>query len=199
MNDEFPPPITAPAINDDNSGQNAPDRRVRLIVGAAAIVILVILGGRLLTRDDMNDTLEKIIAPELELNFADQGVQVDITRIDCEDAPSTDGDFTVGCTVTLEGVAETITATAIGNISGSRVSVTSTTSEARLLNAQLAVSYVWQIVTSQDPSVMVTSCELGAKIIVVTVGDTFSCTLSTGQVATLTVNQNGSASITNVQ
>lgn len=189
-------PLPPPSVETSKSGMRT---GVKIAIVAACAVVLGIIGVWLFGGDNRDEAMSRALGPALQKNFADQGVTVSITKVDCEKLPSGDGDFSVKCTVAMEGVAETIEATATGSVSGSKVTVDETTSTARLLNETLALQYVQQIVTAQDPSIQVTSCALGAAVIVINPGDTFTCELSTNQTATLTVNENGGASITNVQ
>jgi hypothetical protein len=165
---------------------------VVVLVIVAAVAIFALAG------DDATEVVEKNLPTALEVNLATNGLDVTVSKADCDDISNDDGPFTTTCDITIEGLSSPLEATVYGTIDGTTVNVEDVQSDTTLLDAELAAEQAQIGIRDVDPTVDVDRCTLPEAVVRVTDGLTFTCDLSSGQTVTLEV-EDGGLTITDVQ
>lgn len=172
---------------------------VVLVVLVAVIVVVVVKGGSSGdSRDNRNEKLAQLLPSSIETNYRNQGIDVSVSSVECDDLPTADGPFDIACRVRIDGLNEVIESTAQGTVTGDSIQVEDISSEERLLTLELAIPYVQGLVDELVDGVSVVDCDLEAKITVICPGSTFTCDLDSSERVTVTVGTAGSAEITDV-
>lgn len=172
---------------------------VAIVLGSlvAVFVLLAIIGS--LGGDNRDERLAEILPNSLEKNFRDNGVDVSVESVSCEDLPTTNGDFTIECDVTIAELDQPLRATVQGNVDDDFVEITEASSEERLLTPELAIPYVQNLVDEIVSGVTVLSCEIGGDIVVISTGSEFSCDLDSNEVIFIEIAPDGSGVISDVR
>lgn len=188
----LPPPPTTSKRN--------PWKIAAIVLGVLiAVFVLLAIIGTFAGGDNRDEKLAKLLPASIESNFKQSGVDVTVTSVDCEKLPTTDGEFTISCGVMVEGVDEVLDAKVVGSVTGDFIQVTDVSSEERLLTADLAMTYVQGLVASKVDGVEVLTCDLGVDILVIRPGSEIRCNLDSKETVTVTVQDDGSGEITDVQ
>ena len=173
--------------------------RVRVIVMAVAALALagcsasVSIGGD----DDPQGKVEELVEDIVVKDLKDQGISITVTKTDCTDIPESDGEATIDCRLTIEESSETVPVTADITLDGNNATGTAK-STAGLLTVQAGIDYAQDLVNKVAEGVTVTSCDLTDEITVVEPGDTFDCDTDSNETVTITIQPDGTGSITNV-
>lgn len=165
-----------------------------VIVGL--VIVLFIIG--VLSGDDRDEKLAKILPTSIEKNFRDNGIDVTVTSVSCEDLPTTDGSFSIECEVSVAEIEEVIEATVQGSVDKDLIQIEDVSSKERLLTPEMAIPYVQGLVDEITSGVTVLDCDLGGDVVVIDTGSDFSCTLDSDETVVVTVAGDGSASISDV-
>lgn len=160
------------------------------IVGVLVVLVIVAILAVTLLGDSATNTLEKNLPRELESNYANQGLNVTISKADCDTVPTKDGPFTSNCTLTIANSSRPLKVTINGTISGSTLYIASADSDTNLINEALAVKAAQQLVDANASGLQVTGCTLPDQIMVVQDGDTFTCTVDNGKTITFVSKNN---------
>ena len=108
-----------------------------------------------------------------------------ITKVECDEVDDNEGAFTTSCAVTIDGSCCAVQVEITGTIDGDTVTVSDATSDATILNDELAVKATQQIVAAVAPTVTVTSCTLPQQIVLVEEGLTFTCATDSDETVTI--------------
>jgi len=168
------------------------------IVGAVVVLVFVAILLISLLGDSATDVVEKKLPAALEENFADQGVEVTVSKVECDEISDDDGPFTTSCEISIDGLAEKLDATVFGEIDGTTVRVNDVSSDQTILTADLAVSQTQLVVDEIDPTIGILSCTLDAPVVLVEEGMTFSCEADSDETVTFEV-QDGMLVIIDVE
>lgn len=196
-----PPPPGAPVPAPPVAGKSRKGLWIALgvIGGLFALSIVAILAVTLLgTSKDVTGTIEENLPGELESNFSAQGLDVSVTKVDCDKVDNDDGPFTTNCTITLSGLSTPLQAEITGSVDGNTVRVTDAKSDVTVINESLAVKETQPIVSAVAPSVTVLSCSLSEPLVIVKEGLSFTCATDSDETVTVEL-QNGELVLTDVK
>jgi hypothetical protein len=191
-----PPPLgTAPAKKSNKGVWIA----LSILGVVAILVILAIAAVALLGNStDVTATIEKNLPAELESNFTAQGLNVSVTKVDCDKVDDKDGPFATNCAITITGLSSPLQAEITGSVDGSTVTVTDAKSDVTILNESMAVKQTQPVVSAVAPTVSVVSCTLTEPLVVVKEGLTFTCDTDSNETVTVEL-QNGKLVLTDVK
>jgi len=196
-----PPPPAAGTFSPPPTSTPAKSRKglwiVLGVVGGLVVVAIVAIVAIALLGDSATDVVEKNLPSALEKNFTAQGVDVTVSKVDCDKVSGDEGPFSTSCAISIDGLAQPLDATVSGNIDGTTVNVDDVSSDKTILTAELAARQAQPAIDAQDPTVSITSCTLSAPVVVVESGLTFTCDTDSSQTVTFEV-QGGSLVITDV-
>ena len=155
------------------------------VIAVIAIVAALVSGGG----DDVDRTqvVDRIVPGALQQNYADQGLEVTVSAVACNEVPASDGPFSTTCTVAFVGTDRTLVADVSGTITGDQATITGATTDTNLLDESLAIAGAQQLVDAKVAGLTVTGCQLAETPLLIADGDQFTCTLQNGQTATFTV------------
>lgn len=178
-----PPPATAPPASSSN-------RVVWIIVavlGVIAVLVVVAILAVTFFGDSTTDVVEENLPAALESNYSAQGLEVTVSKVDCDSISGDDGPFTTTCAITIDGLSEPLTATVTGSVDGNTVSVDDVSSEQTVIDESLAQTQAQTLVDSIEDGFTVTSCTLAEPVVLVTDSLTFDCTLDSDETVTFGV------------
>lgn len=184
------PPMAPPVAAPPKKGNKALWIILGILGGFFLLVLIAIAAVTFLGGDSATEALEKNLPNDLAADFADRGLEITITSAECEPVERKDGPYTTSCTLTIDGANRTLTGTVEGYITDNTLYYQSWDSPTNLVNEQLLTTTAQQVVDATEPGFEVTSCTLSSRIWVVEDGDTFDCTLDTGETVTFISNDN---------
>jgi hypothetical protein len=169
------------------------------IIGVIVVLVIVAIVAVALLGDSKNvtGTIEKNLPAEIQSNFASQGLDVTVSKADCNKVANDDGPFTTTCQLTISGLSAPVSAEIVGTVSGSTVTLTDAKSDTVLLNESMAVKQTQPVVSAVASNVTVLSCSLAEPLVVVKEGLSFTCKTDSNETATFTV-QGGKLVLTDV-
>ncbi len=152
-----------------------------VLIGIGVIIALVLSGG-----SDNTASLEKKLPQEMESDFSAKGLDVNVTKADCDEVPSSNGPFTTTCRLTIDGLQGTAEVTVDGNVGDDKVTFNASTTN-NLADEKLAIQAAQQLVDQRASGVTVTRCDLPSQIVEVVDGLTFTCEANSDQTVTFEV------------
>ncbi len=191
------PPPMAPPVAAPPKKSNKALWIVLGVLGGLVLLVIIAVAAVAFLGDSATDVVEKNLPGALEANYSSQGLDVTVSKADCDSVSSSDGPFTTKCTITIQGLAEPLQATIYGTVSGNTVTVDDASSSQVILDAKLAAKQAQPVIDAIDPTVNITSCTLAAPVVIVKDGLTFTCKTDSNETVTFEVDNN-SLSITNV-
>ena len=164
---------------------------IAAVVGVIAVIAVIVVVAALVSGggDDVDRTqvVDRIVPGALQQNYADQGLEVTVSAVACNEVPASDGPFSTTCTVAFVGTDRTLVADVSGTITGDQATITAASTDTNLLDESLAIAGAQQLVDAKVAGLTVTACQLAETPLLIADGDQFTCTLQNGQMATFTV------------
>ena len=172
---------------------------VAIVLGSLVVVFILLAVIGSLGGDDRDEKLAQILPGSIEKNFRDNGVDVSVESVACDDLPTTNGDFTIECDVIIAELDQPLRATVQGSVDDDFLEIEEASSNERLLTTELAIPYVQTLVDEIVSGVKVMSCELGGDLVVISEGSEFTCDLDSNETVVITIASDGSGIISDVR